>query len=230
MKKIISLQNIYQTTTKTNMNYITEQEEFWAGEFGNEYINRNTYDNLLASNLGLFSRTFTHANKPKSIIEFGANVGMNIKALKSLFPEINLFGVEINDKAAEILKRLIGNKNVYNGSIFDFQPKNTFDVSLIKGVLIHINPDMLDLVYKNLYLSSNKYILICEYFNPTPVTVTYRGHGEKLFKRDFAGEMLDMYPDLALIDYGFCYKRDKTFPLDDITWFLLEKNQVTENR
>ena len=211
------------------MNFKTEQEEFWAGEFGNEYISRNTYDNLLASNLGLFSRTFAQTDKPKSIIEFGANVGMNLKAFRSLFPEINLFGVEINDKAAKELKNLIGHKNVYNGSIFDFKPKNKFDVSLIKGVLIHINPNMLHLVYKNLYLSSNRYILICEYYNPTPITVTYRGHSEKLFKRDFAGEMLDMYPDLTLKDYGFCYKRDKTFPLDDITWFLLEKNKVTKN-
>jgi hypothetical protein len=28
---------------------------------------------------------------------------------------------------------------------------------------------------------------------------------------------------LKLIDYGFCYHRDPQEPLDDITWFLLEK-------
>jgi spore coat polysaccharide biosynthesis protein SpsF len=35
--------------------------------------------------------------------------------------------------------------------------------------------------------------------------------------------MLEKYPDLQLIDYGFCYKRDPAFPQDDATWFLLEK-------
>ena len=31
--------------------YKTEQEAFWAGTFGNEYIERNKSDELLASNL-----------------------------------------------------------------------------------------------------------------------------------------------------------------------------------
>jgi len=43
------------------------------------------------------------------------------------------------------------------------------------------------------------------------------------FKRDFAGEMLDRYRDLKLVDYGFAYHRDPAFSHDDITWFLLEK-------
>jgi spore coat polysaccharide biosynthesis protein SpsF len=55
------------------------------------------------------------------------------------------------------------------------------------------------------------------------VEVPYRGNSGKLFKRDFAGEMLDRYSDLQLLDYGFGYHRDPQFPVDDITWFLLEK-------
>lgn len=38
------------------MTYKTEQEAFWAGEFGNAYIHRNQGDALLASNLNLFSK------------------------------------------------------------------------------------------------------------------------------------------------------------------------------
>ena len=93
----------------------------------------------------------------------------------------------------------------------------------IKGVLIHINPKYLDLVYKKLYNTSKKYILIAEYYNPTPVEINYRGHEGKLFKRDFAGEMMDKYSNLKLVDYGFSYHRDNNFIQDDITWFLLEK-------
>jgi spore coat polysaccharide biosynthesis protein SpsF len=47
-----------------------------------------------------------------------------------------------------------------------------------------------------------------------------------LFKRDFAGELLDRFSDLRLIDYGFVYRRDTHFPLDDISWFLFEKTQI----
>ncbi len=206
-------------------NYKTEQENFWAGEFGNDYIDRNISKEYLAANLNFFSKAFKQIGKPNSLIEFGANVGMNLQAIKLLFPNIELSAIEINKKAANELSNFIGEQNVHNGSIFDFTPKKNYDVSLIKGVLIHINPNMLDVVYDKLYETSNRYILICEYYNPSPVSIEYRGHKDRLFKRDFAGEMLDKYTDLSLIDYGFCYKRDPSFPQDDITWFLLEKNK-----
>jgi spore coat polysaccharide biosynthesis protein SpsF len=205
------------------MNYKTAQEEFWAGEFGDEYIGRNKSEALLASNLNFFSKAFNQAGNPKSVVEFGANVGMNLKAIKLLFPKIELFGIEINKQAANELRAAIGESNVFNGSIYDYESHSQYDVSLIKTVLIHIPPEMLHNVYEKLYNASKKYILLCEYYNPSPVTVNYRGHNDRLFKRDFAGEMLEKYRDLQLVDYGFCYKRDNAFPQDDITWFLLKK-------
>jgi spore coat polysaccharide biosynthesis protein SpsF len=201
----------------------TEQEKFWAGEFGDNYIQRNVSQEYLAANLNFFSRAFNQVGAPKSVIEFGANVGMNLRAIKMLFPSVETFGVEINEKAAEELKTYIGESNVSTQSIFDYSSNQIHDISLIKGVLIHINPDMLNVVYEKLYNSSSRYIMICEYYNPSPVAIPYRGHKDRLFKRDFAGEMLDMYSDLELVDYGFIYRRDKSFPQDDITWFLLEK-------
>ena len=205
------------------MNYKTEQEEFWAGDFGDEYISRNKSERLLASNLNFFTKALKSAGKVGSIIEFGSNVGMNLRALKLLYPEQEQFGVEINASAASELKSFLGENNVFNGSIFDFNPEEKYELSLIKGVLIHINPDMLESVYEKLYAVSKKYILVCEYYNPVPVAINYRGHEERLFKRDFCGEMLDKYPDLKLVDYGFAYKRDPAFSQDDITWFLMEK-------
>lgn len=203
--------------------YITQQEQFWAGEFGAEYIARNEGEQLMASNLNFFVNALKQAGKIKSCHEFGANIGMNLKALKLLYPDAAFSAVEINPEASKILSKFVGDKNVYEGSIFDFPVTKQFDLSLIKGVLIHINPDMLDVVYEKLYKSSKKYILVCEYYNPTPVSINYRGHSDRLFKRDFAGELMDKYSDLVLLDYGFIYKRDVAFPQDDITWFLMEK-------
>lgn len=201
----------------------TEQENFWAESFGNEYIDRNQGAQLLASNLNFFSKAFANAGKINSCLEFGANIGMNLKALKLLYPNIVLRGIEINKQASEQLVNLIEPENVYNTSIFDFEVKKKSDISLIKGVLIHINPDMLQLVYQKLYDASSKYILIAEYYNPSPVTIKYRGHEDRLFKRDFAGEFIEKYPDSVLIDYGFLYRNDPVFPQDDITWFLIQK-------
>lgn len=205
------------------MSYKTEQEEFWAGEFGDDYICRNQGDEMLASNLNFFSKALNSASGLNSVIEFGANIGMNLRALKLLYPHQEQFGIEINEKAAAELSGFLGNKNVFNSSIFDFKIEKKVTLSLIKGVLIHINPEMLPNVYEALYNASNKYILVCEYYNPSPVEINYRGHAERLYKRDFCGEMLKTYPDLRLIDYGFAYKNDPSFPQDDITWFLMEK-------
>jgi pseudaminic acid biosynthesis-associated methylase len=97
------------------------------------------------------------------------------------------------------------------------------DLVLSKGFLIHVNPDKLSQIYDLLYQSSCHYICLAEYYSPTPVEVNYRGCEDKLFKRDFAGEMLDRFNNLKLVDYGFIYHRDNQFPQDDINWFLLEK-------
>jgi pseudaminic acid biosynthesis-associated methylase len=201
----------------------TEQEEFWAGTFGSEYVARNNSQELLASNLNFFSKVFDKIELPKSLIEFGANIGMNLKAIKLLYPNIHLKGIEINNSAAVQLKNEIGENNVLEDSIFNIELTESFDVSIIKGVLIHINPDMLDLVYEKLYQASHNYILIGEYYNPSPVTISFRGNQDRLFKRDFAGEILAKYKDLKLVNYGFVYKGDPSFPQDDITWFLLKK-------
>lgn len=206
-------------------NYMTPQEEFWAGDFGTEYIDRNNDQDILAANLNFFSRTLRHASNLSSCLEFGANIGMNLRALKLLYPKIILQGVEINPIAAKQLADLIGNQNVFEDSILNYAVTRKFDLCLIKTVLIHIQPEMLNEVYERLYHASRRYILVCEYYNRSPVSISYRGHTERLFKRDFAGEMLEKYGDLALVDYGFIYHRVPDFPQDDITWFLMEKRR-----
>jgi len=206
-----------------NREHISDQENFWAGEFGTQYISRNRDSKLLASNLNFFSRALRHAGNIHSCIELGANIGMNLQALQLLYPDIQVTGVEINRTAAEELATRIGKSNVFCGSIHDYQQTKTADLALVKGVLIHLNPSLLPKTYELLHNISSRFILICEYYNPTPVAISYRGHSDKLFKRDFAGEMLEKFPALKLVDYGFSYKRDQAFPQDDITWFLLEK-------
>jgi spore coat polysaccharide biosynthesis protein SpsF len=205
------------------ISYKTEQEAFWAGDFGTEYIGRNKSSQLLASNLHFFSQALRSSGRIASCVEFGANIGMNLRALQLLYPAIEARGVEINAEAARQLAELVGPDQVFNGSIFDYPAHEPVDLALIKGVLIHINPEMLSATYRKLYEASRRYVLVCEYYNPAPVAIPYRGHSDRLFKRDFAGEMLELFPDLRLVDYGFAYHRDPAFPQDDITWFLMEK-------
>ena len=93
---------------------------------------------------------------------------------------------------------------------------------VLKTVLIHINPKQLDETYKILQKCTRKYLLICEYYSPNPMMVKYRGHKNKLFKRDFAGEIMKNN-SFKLDSYGFVYHKDRIAPQDDINWFLLKK-------
>ena len=73
------------------------------------------------------------------------------------------------------------------------------DLTFTYGVLIHINPDYLDCVYDNLVTGSKKYVLVSEYYNPSPTKISYRAHSDRLFKRDFV-DLIDKF-GLKLIDY-----------------------------
>lgn len=203
--------------------YKTEQEKFWAGEFGDDYTYRdnNNSDAFNESNIIFFKESLKNASDIHSVIEFGANIGSNLLAIGKIIPGIEMSAIEINKKAVEELQK-IKDLKVYNKSILDFVPDCKRDLVLIKTVLIHINPEVLDQVYELLYQSSAKYICIAEYYNPKPMTVEYRGNKDRLFKRDFAGEMLDKFSDLTLVDYGFKYHRENSM-YDDINWFLLKK-------
>ncbi|MDH4390185.1 MAG: hypothetical protein QE285_02025 [Aquabacterium sp.] len=210
-------------TTHATAQYRTEQEAFWAGSFGDAYIGRNQGDALLASNLDFFTKALRHAHGVRSCLELGANIGMNLKALKLLRPGLRAHAVEIHAGAAQQLAQVIPADQIHIGSLLDYQPPCQFDLVLVKGVLIHLDPGVLPQVYDTLAAASARHVLVAEYYNPAPVAISYRGHSNRLFKRDFAGELMDRHPALKLVDYGFAYRRDPDFPQDDITWFLMEK-------
>jgi spore coat polysaccharide biosynthesis protein SpsF len=201
----------------------TDQEEFWAGEFGDAYVARNAGDKLAGSTVALFATILARCPNLESLTEFGSNFGQNLRAIRSLPPKVELDAVEINDSAVKLLQAWGEVRRMHHHSILDFEPDRTWDAVPIKGVPIHNNPDYLPQVYETIIRASKRYILLIEYFNPTPVEVEYRGHAGRLFKRDFAGEMLERYASVSVVDYVFVWRHDPTFPLDDANWFLLEK-------
>lgn len=202
--------------------YSTEQEAFWAGSFGSDYIDRNRDEAVLATRTAMLAKMLSAAGRIGSAVEFGPNIGLNLRALRMLLPGAKLSAIEINPEAAATVRSL-GYAEVHEGSILDRHVTEPHDLAFTSGVLIHINPDALPKVYDNLYAASSRYVAVCEYYNPSPVAIPYRGHADRLFKRDFAGDLMERFPDLKLVDYGFVYRRDPNFPADDVTWFLMEK-------
>jgi pseudaminic acid biosynthesis-associated methylase len=200
----------------------TEQEAFWAGAFGDAYVDRNQGAAWIASNTALFARVLERTKGVRSILEFGANIGLNIHALRALRPQAILATVEINPRASAELRK-IPDVRVEQASMLEYRGEESYDLIVVKGVLIHLDPERLPDAYDVIYRTSARYVFIAEYYNPTPVAIPYRGYTNKLFKRDFAGEMLARFPDLRIVDYAFVYHGDPNFPQDDLTWFLMEK-------
>jgi len=65
---------------------MNEQEKFWAGKFGNEYIERDRVKNTFENDVRFFSEILRKCSGAvlKSIIEFGAGIGKNLHAIQWL--------------------------------------------------------------------------------------------------------------------------------------------------
>jgi hypothetical protein len=82
--------------TQQTMGYLTEQEVFWSGEFGDNYLERNRGEDMVSANLNLFSRMLIRAPGIRSIAELGCNIGMNLQALHRIRNNFELRGYEIH--------------------------------------------------------------------------------------------------------------------------------------
>jgi spore coat polysaccharide biosynthesis protein SpsF len=98
----------------------TDQEKFWAGEFGTEYSGRNVGANILASNISLFADIFKRIFKLNSVIEFGLNISLNSRALDLFYPGQEQVAVEINQVAANKVNIALPNTKVFNLVISEF--------------------------------------------------------------------------------------------------------------
>lgn len=205
------------------MGHPNEQERHWAGPEGDAYTKRQAL--TIEARRVMFARILLNLDPmPESIIEFGANVGDNLRAIRQL-SGAKLTGTDINVDALGPLREIAD--FAFYGSITDNHLRMfpRWDMSMTRGVLIHIPPEELVKAYATLYRTSLRYILVAEYYSPQPRMIPYRGRNDLLWARDFAGEMLNDYPNLRLLDYGFVYHLDPVAPQDDVTWFLMEKKQ-----
>jgi pseudaminic acid biosynthesis-associated methylase len=199
---------------------MNKQDELWQGKFGDQYHMRNVDKNRMAFWYDIIVNSILDDNEIYigSVLEFGAGKGDNLDALREIYSDLVLTGIEINHSAAEIMRHR--GFNVIEGSALEVVPPEA-DLVITRGFLIHVAPENLPVMYQKIYDTSNKYICLAEYYSPEPRAISYRGNDEALWCRDFASDMMAQYPDLVLLDYGFDYRGDGG---DDLTWFLLAKD------
>jgi len=198
----------------------------WRSDFGDVYVERNLpTEDRIRTRVRAFSTIFDSLSgaAPRSIVECGANVGINLRALDRL-SNAELFAIEPNQKAREraISDGVLPAENMKEVTLeklpFD---DGSIDLVFTSGVLIHVPPADLEQAYREMHRVSSRYLLSIEYFSKKPETIPYRGHDELLFKRDFGGMWLDLFPDLEPVAQGFFWIR--TTGLDDLTWWLFRK-------
>lgn len=176
----------------------SEQEEFWKGDFGTAYTARCRVD---WEKRIPFWRQILGLTQANSVLELGANVGWNLRAIKTIDREIFVQGVEINSAAINE-----GNNEMramFGGGFGDFYifpakatdlGKAKYDLVFSAGLLIHVPPSQLHETMASAINASNRWVLAVEYAADEETEVEYRGHTERLWKRPFG----KLYAEMGL--------------------------------
>ncbi len=170
----------------------TPQEEFWKGDFGVSYTQRNRVDWRARVP---FWRHILELTRPRSVLEVGCNAGWNMRAIQSIDPAIKrLWGCDVN--AAAIEEAADAGLSVVNASLFDLDYEFPRGLDLIAtcGVLIHIAPSDIERAMRSIAGVARKHVLAVEYAADKEEAVLYRGHAERLWRRPFGA----MYEGLGL--------------------------------
>jgi len=203
-----------------------EQRNFWEGDFGDNFVERMKTEDIArykrdtgTTYKEIFYEFFENLNRDLKIIELGCNIGVNLATLKDM-GFTDLHGVEINHKAYEIGKKNNPSINFINSSIEDFNPNQKYDIVFTAGVLIHINPAILNSVIEKMVNLSSKYIFGFEYYSDELVEIPYRSHSQRCWKQNFPLLFKKLFPDLQIV-------KQKKIPylnsqLSDIV-YLIEK-------
>jgi pseudaminic acid biosynthesis-associated methylase len=187
----------------------TNQMNFWSGDFGRDYTERNSpkslevfnqsyIDRFGVSRFDMFESFIGELHKDSKILEVGCNIGMQLRALQQLGFK-NLYGIELQWYAVEKAKASSELINIIQGSAFDLPFKdNYFDLVMTNGVLIHISPDDLPKAISEIIRCSKSHILGFEYFSEDTRAVNYRGHQGFLWKSNFAKHFLNTSKKVSL--------------------------------
>jgi pseudaminic acid biosynthesis-associated methylase len=176
-----------------NNNSNLDQQNFWKGEFGEEYRKRcNTVEYQNSSykqRTGIteeeaFLKIFKGIDKKSRILEVGCNIGLKLSILEKMGFE-NLFGLEINENSFKIAKKLNPKIKFFNSSIEEFETSEKFDFIYTATVLVHINPSIMELIMSKMINLTKKYIGGLECFSENITEVKYRNNSNTLWKQNF---------------------------------------------
>lgn len=187
----------------------TPQIEFWSGDFGREYTDRNTYSpeswdqfylrNYGVTKLQMNADALGDLPKDARILEVGCNIGLQLLGFQRM-GFTNLYGVELQQYAVEKAKSMTSGIQIIQGSGFDLPFKDGFfDLVCTNGVLIHIAPDDHAAFMGEIVRCSKRLVMGYEYHAEELTQIPYRGHTGFLWKTDFAKRYMSLFPELKTV-------------------------------
>jgi len=206
------------------------QDIAWSGGFGDEYADRNPrtpeeIDALYARTYGVTRSGLNEVivgglDHGIRVLEVGSGTGVQLTMLQRMGFD-RLCGIDISERAVKIAHARTTGINFICSTAIDIPFQDAcFGLVFTSGLLIHVHPDNLLAVMREIYRCSARYIWGFEYFAETLTAVSYRGLGNMLWKRDFVRLYLDAFPDLRLRGEVDVPYKDST---DMDCMFLLEK-------
>jgi len=195
--------------------------DLWKSNFGDDYTARNDRKTLSAREQVWKMLLPLHCD---SVLEVGANIGLNLEAITQR-TACQLYACEPNQTARmELYKLGIMPDDHITGDTADALsfPDGIADLVFTSGVLIHIAPDKLEKSMREIHRCARRWIIVGEYFAPQEEMISYRGHENALWRRDYGSLFLDMFPDLKCTAHLFAWKR--MTGLDNLTFWVFEKH------
>ena len=211
----------------------TEQTNFWRGDFGREYTDRNAPPvvEMEEAHKRRFGLTRTELNqrflggldRSARILEVGCNVGMQLRVLQAMGFE-NLVGVELQPYAVERAKANTSGIGILIGSGMELPFRdNWFDLVFTSGVLIHIAPADHSVIMNEMARCTRRFVWGFEYYAQEIAAVNYRGHEGFLWKGDFAAIFGANVANLSLLQQEFYPYLTESEAGNTDSMYLLEK-------
>ncbi len=159
------------------------------------------------------------------VLEVGCNIGNELALLRCV-GNFDMYGLEPQYRALALARNSLPNIHFVQGYGFDIPfGDNSFDLIFTSGVLIHIAPDDLHSILREIYRCSARYIMGYEYYADHLQQIKYRGHEGLLWKMDYELEYLRLFPRMRRVKQVMLEYKSEVYGTSGLInkGFVLEK-------
>lgn len=206
-------------TLRSGASDAQELERMWKGEFGDQYVVRNSVD--YPARVGFWERTLARFPS-QSLLEVGCAHGDNFRYMRGLIDLHRTCGVDVNALSLDTLRAASTEVGAVQGVARSLPIRDrSFDAVVTIGLLIHQPDSTLGEVVADIARCSNRWLMFGEYSATEPTEIEYRGRAGILFKRDYVRIVNDLCPDFRHVTTEELTLDADGF--DRVTWGVFER-------